>query len=184
MNNKVDKIVEKINKSKHYDDETKAKKIARFEEWRNSNEGLLDYDTIYRVFDHPYYRVMHNALNFTKGVKYETKLYKYEGDNEIEIPVGRPKKRTKNDTEKSEVEAEKNTEESTSEELTKYKVLIKVTKNDVSILELEHVDDTSKLREAKSEAAYKVLEKKIYTRIECFFYFFCFLFFFNSFSTS
>merc|ERR1712088_678030 len=154
---RVDRIIKRIGKNDKYDDEQKADKIKKFESWRNCNEDLLEYDEIYKIFDHPYYRVMHNALTFprSKGLKYSTKLFKFEGETEVEIPsAGKGEKRT--DEEK---------EAATVEETTKYKVCITVFKDDAPLIELEHTDETSKLREAKSEAAYKILEKLLMDKV-------------------
>lgn len=163
---RIDKIVARINSSEKMDEEKKKERIERVEKWRIMNEELLSYDEIYKIFDHPYYKVLNNALYLNKQLKYETKLYKYEGDNEIEIAI--PKRGgNKRKTDSDEADTDKPTqssiiaeeENSAEEKLTKFKVCIKVLKNNECILELEHVDDTTKLREAKSEASYKVLEK-------------------------
>lgn len=152
-NNKVDRIVTRVNANDKYDEEEKKTKIAKFESWRTCTETVLDYDEVYRHFDHPYYRVMHNVLTMAKGMKYETTLFKYEGENEVEIPLaGKGGKRTHEEREAS-------MESESAEGTTKFKVCIKVFKDNDVCLELEHVDETSKLREAKSEAAYKILEK-------------------------
>merc|ERR1719210_189983 len=163
-NNRVDKIIAKINANDRYDDASKKVKIERYEKWRGAFDGLMAYDDIYKQFDHPYYKVLNNALYANRSLKYETKLFKFEGDKEVEIAVkSTAGKKRKSDDESSQEEKPSESDvakaEENGENLTKFKVGIRVLKNNECILELEHIDDCTKLREAKSEAAYKVLEK-------------------------
>lgn len=161
---RVDRIIKRIQKNDKYDEEAKKQKIEKFETWRICKEDVLDYDEVYRVFDHPYYRVMHNALTYprNKGLKYETKLFKFEGEKEVEIlTAGKGEKRTQEEKDANAAAAAAEN----AETLTKFKVCVTVFQNDKPLLELEHTDETNKLREAKSEAAYKILEKLLLDKV-------------------
>jgi len=166
-NARVDKIVKKIRDNDRYSDEDKKTKIEKFETWRKCAENLLEYDEVYKMFDNPYYRVMHNAISYPKNrnLSYVCTVQKAEDPtvktieevNWIDIPITAKGEKRSEATKAFYEELSKNKDEGAA--TPKIRITIKVSNNDQVILELQHAAENNNLKEIKSDAAYKVLEQ-------------------------
>merc|ERR1712157_284954 len=165
---RVDRILKKVRDNDRYSDEQKKEKTERFEKWRVFDQDLLDYDDVYKVFDNPYSRVMHNAITMPKhkNLSYVISLQKAEDPNVqsidqvnwIDVPTTGKGEQRSEETKAFYDELSKHGADENAPK-PKIRVTINVSKNGLGILELQHAAENNNLKEIKSDAAYKVLEQ-------------------------
>ena len=165
---RVDRILKKVRDNDRYSDEQKKEKTERFEKWRVFDQDLMDYDDVYKVFDNPYFRVMHNAITIPKhkNLSYVLSLQKAEDPNVqsidqvnwIDVPTTGKGEQRSEETKAFYEELSKNAADENAPK-PKIRVTINVSKNGLGILELQHAAENNNLKEIKSDAAYKVLEQ-------------------------
>lgn len=165
---KADRMVNRINLNEKIGVEEKQVKIARFEAWRKPLENQLDYDEIYKKFDHPYFRILCNIIRRC-GFRMTYDIYKVLEGKEDELVKKVDRRRGKRESkdgsgnssgsEKESIESEKVVDEGQVE----YRINIVIThgKSKNEILDFKFGPNNLNLKELKSEASYKALQKLI-----------------------
>lgn len=175
----VEKIIGRIEKSKRWTDEEKEKRYERFNAWKVRREDLPNYDEIYKLFDNPYFRVLHNCIRRERELKYTfdaVRIFPDGTEKEIRSRNRRyPKKeedKEDDDEDTKEEDSAENADESAADidnaekyKDSKVKVSIKVTKDDEVVAESENVNEEGRISECKSDAAYGCLEKLLTDKV-------------------
>jgi len=137
-------------------------RIARYESMKVPSDEVPEYDEIYKPYDNPYFTVFNNVIARKKReYGYTCKIFKIVGEVETELAFSKKVNDKADENEKLEV-----LEGSHKEYLEghKFKIILKIHKRDApeeAIISIEHTDDSGSLYEAKSEAAYQMLEKML-----------------------
>jgi len=158
----VDSKIANAKKEDGISEEELNSRIARYESLKVPNDEVPEYDEIYKPYDNPYFTVFNNVvIRKRKELSYDCKIFKIIGDTETQIAFSKRVNDKAEENEKLEV-----LEGSHKEYLegVKFKIALKIFKKDEPeepIISIEHTDDSGSLYEAKSEAAYQMLEKML-----------------------
>jgi hypothetical protein len=157
------KIEANITNSPHLSEETKKSKLETCDKRYNQCYEILDYDKIYKNFDCPYYRVMHNMLTQKMMPLYfNTKIYLIGENDTMKLLSDTFKPSTVRYGGYTRRPFVFNIDNERYQTKDNYQVTIEVLdqKRD-QVCVLNHMNNNTTIREAKSECAYKVLHTLI-----------------------
>lgn len=158
---KVDRMLNRLQVNDKLSEEERAKRTAKFEAWRNPIQHNLDYDDVYRKFDHPYFRVLCNVIRRV-GWRMKCKITKTV--NGVQVEVGKKgEKRTKAKEEDNESSEHSISEEGSRGQILPYVVNLSILDRSGKSIKKDtcYNRETETIKEAKSEAAYNVLKEML-----------------------